>query len=200
MIEVEKRFSLGNGNEEKLVAGAQFVGETNMTDLYYDDAVFSLTKSDMWLRRRNGRFELKVSMNESREKRIANQYRELEDAGEIALHLKLDPTVPLSDALARAQIVPFAAIGTTRRKYKKDGFVIDIDSTDFGYRTAEIELMVENESELSQASGRIVAYAAALGLQGGAASGKIKEYLRRNNPAHLEALRAANVFSTSTVA
>jgi predicted adenylyl cyclase CyaB len=197
MIEVEKKFSLKEGNEEKLIANAEFLGEKEMTDVYYDDFQYSLAKKDTWLRLRDGRFELKVSMHEVGEKPVTHQYREIEDDALVATHLKLDPTIPLVDALHEAGYVPFCRLVTTRRKYKKDGFSIDIDSVDFGYQAAEVELMVEDASQMNDASDRIVAYARSLGLTGGKTNGKVKEYLRRNDQIHFQMLVDAGVFSVS---
>lgn len=195
MIEVEKKFSLGNGNEDKLISGAEFLGEKTITDTYYDDAGYSLTKKDTWLRLRDGRFELKVPISEPGERQKTSQFDEIEDEAVIAKYLQFDPAFPLADSLQRAGYAPFCTIVSTRRKYKKDGFGIDIDSVDFGYRLAEIELMVDDVSQTNDASDRITAYASSLGLVDGKTNGKLKEYLLRNDQKHFQALVDAGVFS-----
>ena len=63
MIEVEKKFILTTEQEKSLIEGADFLGEKKFTDIYYDDEDFSLTKKDLWLRNREGRFELKIPKN-----------------------------------------------------------------------------------------------------------------------------------------
>lgn len=60
MIEVEKKFSLKSGDEEKLIANAEFVKKITMQDEYYDTADFHLAMKDTWLRLRNGAWELKA--------------------------------------------------------------------------------------------------------------------------------------------
>lgn len=194
MIEVEKKFILGAGDEQKLIANAEFIGEKTFTDTYYDTVDYSLTLKDLWMRSRDGRFELKVPFNDALEERLSDQYEELETDAEIAAHLKLPTDKSLADALRDAGYAPFCTLTTTRRKYKKDGFVIDIDSVDFGYDIAEIEYMVKDVSEVRDATLKIVAYGEKLGLTAGAVRGKVGEFLRRKDPKHFQALVDAKVF------
>ena len=149
MIEVEKKFELTEDNRKKLVDGAEFVKSKTMTDSYFDDANYSLGRKDFWLRKRNGKFELKTPLNFlPQEERVACQYREIEDEKEIIECLKFNSDNPLENSLEENGYLPFMTAVTKREEYTKEGFVIDIDSTDFGYEIAEIELMVENESDI----------------------------------------------------
>jgi len=194
MIEVEKKFILTDEQEKRLLDGAEFLGEKNITDTYYDDTSYSLTRKDLWLRKRDASFELKIPMNVSIEERVNDCYRELETDKEIAAYLKLSEKKALAEALTENGYAPFVTIVTTRRKYKKDGYNIDLDSADFGYRIAEIECMVEAESEIHDTGQKIIQYAKTHGLSGdNAIRGKVAKYLERNNPAHLQALIEAKV-------
>lgn len=194
MIEIEKKFILTETQEKKLLEGAKFLGEKKFTDTYYDDAGFSLTTKDVWLRAREGRFELKVPMNTAIEERVIDRYRELETDKEIATQLKLPEDRTLADTLRAAGYAPFCTIATTRKKYKKDSYNIDLDATDFGYHVAEIEYMVNEESEIEAATQKIVEYGKAHGLSGDdIIRGKVAEYLRRNDPAHFQTLIDAKV-------
>lgn len=194
MIEVEKKFSLQPGDEAKLIAGATFVKEIVMRDDYYDLPDKSWTLKDTWLRCRNGAWELKVPLNTAgSDSRVADQYRELTTEAEIAAHLKLTRSGTLTDALKEAGYILLAPIMTTRRKYQHGEFIIDIDHMDFGYDIAEIELLVERENEMPAAITKILELAGSIGLSTAPVRGKVVEYIRRNDPAHLEALQKALV-------
>jgi adenylate cyclase class IV len=193
-FEVEKKFVLTKEQEEKLLQGAEFLGEKKFADTYYDDAAWSLTTKDIWLRDREGRFELKVPMNVAIEERVTDRYQELETDKEIAKFLQLPENTPLADALKEKGYAPFVMIATSRRKYKKDGYGIDLDEADFGYSVAEIEYMAEDGSKMQEATDKLIAYAASQGIANDdVVRGKVAEYLRRNDPTHFQALIDAEV-------
>jgi len=193
MIEVEKKFILTPEQEKGLVDGAEFLGEKQFTDIYYDDIEFSLTTKDIWLRERSGRFELKLPMNESLEKRILDQYRELDVEDDILAHFGARG-VSIKDFLIEKGYKPFCEITTTRRKYKKEGFGIDLDVMDFGYTVAEIEYMTDNESKIQEVTNTIIAFAEKNNIiSKNVIRGKVVEYLRMNNLKHFQALIDAKV-------
>lgn len=195
MIEVERKFRPTEEQKAALINGAAFVGEKTMTDIYYDTVDFQLTTNDRWLRQRDGAWELKEPLNTlSASKRAADQYRELTTEEEIRSALHLFPKNSLSIDLTNAGYQPFAPIKTTRRKYKKDGFVIDLDDMDFGYDIGEIELLVNDESEMAAGVAKIEAFAKQHGLGLTFIRGKILEYLHRFRPDHYQAvLRAGKI-------
>lgn len=194
MIEVEKKFILKLGDEERLIGGAMFVKEIEMRDDYYDDAQRSLTLKDTWLRNRNGAWELKVPLNMSgSDTRVADQYRELTTEQEIAEYLKLNTNKTLTDVLKESGYTILAPIITKRRKYKKEPFVIDIDVMNFGYEIAEIELLVEREEQMNEAIQKILTFAQSINLQTAPVRGKVVEYIRREIPEHFVALQKAGV-------
>lgn len=193
MIEIEKKFILTDEQQQLLIEGAEFLGEKIFTDTYFDDISYSLTTKDLWLRERSGRFELKVPMNVSIEERVSDQYKELETEEEIAKQLHLSKNNNFAEALKADGYIPFITITTTRKKYKKDGYNIDMDTVDFGYNIAEIEYMTDDECEIKEATDKIIEYARSHGLSEGIVRGKVVEYLRRNNPPHFQALIDAKV-------
>ena len=194
MIEVEKKFILTTEQEKSLIEGADFLGEKKFTDIYYDDEDFSLTKKDLWLRNREGRFELKIPMNESIEKRISDQYRELESDEEILKYFNAEGTLSVEDFLAKKKYKPFCILKTVRKKYKKEEFNIDLDSTDFGYTLAEIEHMITDQSKIEETIDAIIEFAKRHNIISTEyIRGKVTEYLRRNNPTHFQALIDAKV-------
>jgi len=196
MIEVEKKFILTPEQEKSLIEKAEFLGEKQFTDTYYDDENFSLTTKDIWLRERDGKYELKLPMNESLENRVSDQYRELDVEDDILAHFGARAGISIKDFLIEKEYKPFCEITTTRRKYKKEGFGIDLDVMDFGYTLAEIELMTDDESKIKEATHSIIQFAKDHGISPGAEipiRGKVVEFLRTKNPAHFQALIDAKV-------
>ena len=195
MIEVEKKFILSNLDKERLIKNAQFLNERVFTDIYYDTEIFSLTSNDKWLRSREGRFELKLPLHEGAD-RLADQYDELEDEQKIREALNLPSNGNLADDLAKAGYSPFCTCKTTRRKYKKEPFIIDLDVVDFQdftYNIGEIELMVNEKSEIESAIEKIMDFAISQNLTIAPVRGKIIEYLKRTKPNHYQALVQAGV-------
>lgn len=196
MIEVEKQFVVDAAARERLIAEAEFVGEVKNHDTYYDTADFSLTTKDTWLRNRNGRFELKVGVNngaQAQREGKALRYDELETEEAIRQHLGLHPRGSFIEDIQTAGYAPYGSWTVTRTKYKKGDFIIDFDSVDFGYEVVEIELMVPEDADLAAASARIVAFAQDHKLKIEPVRGKNSTYLLRNNKGHFDALVAAGV-------
>jgi predicted adenylyl cyclase CyaB len=190
MIEVEKKFILTEADRERLTLGAEFLKEKTFTDVYYDNAKFGLTTTDRWLRLRDGKWELKMPLLHGKE-RMADQYDELETEPEIRQALSLGEGEDLADDLEIAGYVPFATLTTVRKKFKRGEFVIDLDEIDFGesdYMIGEIELMVNDKSEIDSAVERIVQFAEDNGLTIAPVRGKVIEYMKRLAPVHYQAM------------
>lgn len=193
MIEVESGFIITPEQEEKLIEGADFLGEKKFTDVYYDDEEYSLTTKDIWLRKRDDKFELKVSLNKSIEKRVSDQYEELDNETDILKYFGADTIRLFGDFLKERGYKPFCEITTMRRKYKKDGFNIDLDTVNFGYEILEIELMVSGSSKMDEATQSIIKFAEKHNITKEEEWGKVIEYVRRNNPEHFKALVDAKI-------
>lgn len=195
MIEVEKKFVLNEQDKERLMKDAPFLNERVFTDTYYDTENFSLISRDMWLRSRDGRFELKLPLYDGAD-RLADQYDELEDEQKIRAALNVRVRGNFIDDLAQAGYVPFCVCKTTRRKYKKEPFIIDLDTVDFQdftYNIGEIELMVNDKSEIEGAIEKIMAFAKEQNFAVAPVRGKVIEYLKRTKPNHYQALVRAGV-------
>lgn len=192
MFEVEKGFILTPKQEKSLIEGAEFLGEKKITDTYYDDENYSLTGNDIWFRKRNGNFELKIPMNVSIEERVSDQYKEIENEQDILNYFKSNKKT-MAELLQEKEFKPFCTIITTRKKYKKDGFNIDFDETDFGYNCMEIEHMVEDESKMKESTESIIEFAKNHGITEGDRWGKVVEFIKRSNPAHFQALLDAKI-------
>ncbi|MBS3176202.1 CYTH domain-containing protein [Candidatus Woesearchaeota archaeon] len=197
MIEVEQKFSLGERVKQSLLKGAKFISEKTFTDCYYDTADYALTRKDIWLRSREGSFELKVGANQDRGNSVMS-YIELTDEQSIRGFLKIPQTGSLEEYLQQHGYVPFCTAITTRRKYQKGKFMIDLDIVDFRdfqYSICEIELMVENQSQIQKAKEEIVAFARLHQIPVREVRGKVVEYLLRMRQDHYRALVEAGVVS-----
>jgi len=195
MIEVEKKFILNKQDKERLTKRAEFLNERVFADIYYDTNNFSLTSKDKWLRSREARFELKLPLHKGAE-RSADQYDELEDEQKIREALNLPLNGSFADDLTKAGYVPFCICKTTRRKYKKGLFIIDLDIVDFQdftYNIGEIELMVNEKSEIESAVEKIIDFAKMQNLTIAPVRGKVIEYLRRVRPSHYQVLVQSGV-------
>ncbi len=194
MIEIEKKFILTKNQKDNLIDEAEFLGEKKFTDIYYDNADFTLTKSDIWLRERDGKFELKIPLNESIKNRVSDQYRELDNERDILQYFRSGINKSLADFLNQSRYESFCSITTIRKKYKKNNFSIDLDSMDFGYQIAEIEYMTDDESKIQESTESIIAFAKKHHINTDAVvRGKVVEYIRLNNPRHFQILIEAQV-------
>lgn len=195
MIEVEKKFILNEETKARLLEGAEFLAEKEIYDEYFDTSDFSLTKKDWWLRSRNGNFELKIAEHQGID-RLVDQYKEVEDEEGIKTLLNLSSEVDLKTSLSEGGFNAFSTYTTIRKKYKKGEFGIDIDITqasNFYFNIAEIELMVEDESKMSEAVEKILSFADSIGLERKRIQGKVAEFLKQLKPDHFKALVEARV-------
>ena len=189
MIEVEKKFAASELDIERITKDAEFIGDTVNKDTYYDREGFPLVKNNMFLRKRNGKFELKLYVAE--EGSTVDKYLELEDDEAIKTKLNIGADKNISEYLAENEYFPFGSWETKRRRFKKDGFTIDIDSVDFGHNVVEIELMVEEGGDTQQAARRILNFANSMDLKKDIQEGKEMVFKKRMNPTAYEEIKAA---------
>ena len=155
MIEVEKKFQPTKEQLENLLEGAIFLKEKSIHDVYYDFEDFRLFKKDLRLRIRNSGFELKVYKPETNgRQRIADEYTSDDDIKKV---LNISNGDLEKFVLDNMRVV--CDFNTNRREYNKEGFTIDIDTTDFGFGVVEIEFLVENESDINMAEQKILNFA-----------------------------------------
>ncbi|EKE11943.1 MAG: thiamine triphosphatase-like protein [uncultured bacterium] len=195
MFEVEKKFILNEKQKEALLDGAQFLGGKVFTDAYYDNEQFSLGLSDMWLRKRDDEFNLKIPMRE-KEGEMINKYHEIE--GEMAIReiFAIPIISDFEQDLESFGHLPFCKFETTRKKYAKEGFVIDLDLADFGdwkYGLAEIELVVELKEDMKEAEEKIYEFARRHELEIKHVNGKLVEFFKRKMPEQYEILKKAGI-------
>ncbi len=195
MIEVEKKFIMTEQDKDLLTQNAQFLNERVFTDIYYDTDNFSLTTQDKWLRARENRFELKVPLHQETE-RLADQYDEIESEEKIRQILNFPSDGGLATDLEKNGYLSFCICKTTRRKYRNGLFILDLDTVDFQnftYNIGEIELMINDKSEIQNAIERILSFAREKNLMIAPVRGKVIEYLKRIKSKHYQALVRAGV-------
>ena len=172
MIEVEKKFQPTAEQLAKLLDGAEFLGEVELHDLYFDFPDLRLIKNDIRLRKRNDGCELKIGAGNG----IA---QELETEQDIQKYFGIDMSVHDFVGENMIEVINFK---NNRKKYKKDGFTIDVDSMDFGYQLVEIELLVADESGIAGAEEKINVYVASFGIEKKKLPQKREEYFRLKKP------------------
>lgn len=189
MIEIEKKFSLSSKQLTLLLQNSKFLKEIVFTDTYFDTKNYSLTRQDKWLRIRNDKPELKIPLMDTDGKNEIDQYREVDEEHDIRNILQVKSKGNLLDDLQLNGYIPIANFTTTRNKYMKEGFGIDIDSLDFGFNIVEIELMVDDKAQIQEAVERILAFAAKHNLSTDYVRGKVIEYAKRYNPELYQAIK-----------
>ena len=181
MIEVEKKTQPTEEQLKALLEGAEFVKEKIINDIYYDLPDYSLFKKDIRLRKRGTSFELKgyLSSSDSNSTRVA---KEIDNEIEIKKYLNLSGKDSLEEIIEK-NFISLCKYTTKRREYKKEGFVIDVDETDFGYNMTEIELEVEeDEAKIKEAEEKLLIFAKKYDLEILDLPIKPDEYLRRLKP------------------
>lgn len=201
MIEIEKKFLLTDTEQQALLLGAHELGQKTVEDSYLDDDNYSLTTRDYWFRERDGAYELKAPLKSSNgSPTLTNRYNEITDIDAIRQELSLTDGIDLPSALSIAGIRRFMTCCTVRNSYEKQGFHIDIDTvtyadSTFKYAIAEIELLIEDESQANEAENRIVKFARSFDLTTDKVIlGKVGAYLQAVEPDHYRALVEAGVF------
>lgn len=195
MIEVEKKVALKEGDLKAIERLGTFLGSKMITDTYFDTPNFRYTTSDIWLRERVCKYELKIGV-----KNLGgdlDRYEEITDEGQILKKLGLEREKEFSKALEKGQIFPFATFQTIRRKYQIEEFMIDLDLAyydDFIYRLAQVELLVGSEDKVDAAKVAICEFMEKLGIDyKQPIKAKLIEYLNQKNPTHYQALVSSGV-------
>lgn len=199
IIEVEKKFLPTLDQQEALLKDAILLETKVVTDTYFDTPTYELSTHDLWLRERNGVYELKAPPKAgSGSYSGTNRYHEITDPQLILQELGLDPNDTVEVAFSKAGITQFMTCYTNRSSYKKDGFHIDVDTatyddSKFTYALIEIELLVD-ETKADTADDRIMKFAQKFNLRAdGVILGKIAAFLKEERPEHYKVLADANI-------
>lgn len=172
MIEIERQYEPTVEQYNSILENAEFLGEVKNYDTYYDYPDFKLFKKNIKLRNRNGKFELKIKISESAE-------NEIEHNEEIKNFLGINTDL---DVFIKQELVVFLQYVTTRQKYKKDGFSIDIDETDFGMKSCDVEIMVDTKELAEEAEEKLNHFAQKYNLVSKKSLSKRATYLKLFKP------------------
>lgn len=210
-VEVEHKFSppardADLGAAVVRAGGSALVAKT-FTDTYFDTASSALARKDVWLRRREGAWEIKLPAGDGRSGGERTAFEEVE--GEEQVRAALQDAFPgvlpdgagsLDDAVEAGALVSFAEFTTTRRRWRVPtdlgDLAVDADEASFGHGVVELELLVADKADVAAAEARVATVAAQLELQPcGASGGKLEVYIRRHAPATLAALVDAGILA-----
>ncbi len=188
MIEIEKKFQPTYEQLKALLEGAEFVEDKSIRDIYYDTPTFDYFKSEakIKLRKRDGSYELKIQIGTDTNEK-AKHAIEITNEKEILEKLGFD-TDSYLETEVKKNLEELVSFTTHRTKYKKEGFLIDIDEIETGLKACEIELLVNDESEIKAAEDKIIAFANQYGLSMAKLPTKTGETLRVNRPEVYEQL------------
>lgn len=194
-IEIERKVRLEPHQMQKIIQQAALVKEIQIQDSYFDTDDYQYTIQNIWLRQRDGSFELKVGIK--KENGAIDRYEEITDEHLILNHLRLDIGVNVQTALSQKKLIPFCSFLTLRKSYRLDEITIDIDDADFGdlrYRVAEIEMVVSDLSKMEEAEQKITHFIKEFDIDTSIpVPAKLSYYLYYKKPDYYQALVQSKV-------
>jgi predicted adenylyl cyclase CyaB len=196
MIEVEIKCKPTTEQMAALLKDAKFISEEHLTDIYYDSSTYELSLKDFWLRTRNDKFVLKTPATTCPilAEQANTPKHELENEQEIRKALKLSSQGSLKEAIMLANYKPLYTLSKIRKKYTKNGFIIDVDHATFETLTfdlCEIETMVEKIEDIKQATQNLINFAKGYGITLKGIPGNLIALIQIINPTHFELLEKA---------
>lgn len=198
MIEVEKKFIFGEKFLSAVKEKGTFLKKVVIHDIYFDTVDYKLTLQNIWLRKRDGKFELKVGIKNSKFLLDSDQYLELDDEKEILGKLGFPSENNLEFVLKKENCLIFCSYKTTREKYVLNGINIDIDIADFGgltYQVGECEVMVNSNEEIPEAENKIKNFLNEFDLHSSNVPTKLMFYLYHKDRKHYQALINSGLYS-----
>ena len=177
MIEVERKFRVDENVLKTLhEMGVVEKGKKTFTDVYYDSKKNVLTENNFWLRLRDETWELKSPAGNrfADEKLLTSSYKETKCPSSIIQLLlpilqedtslqRVDNFDSLQSCLEHYHVLPFATIVTQRQTFCIENLIIDIDRIDTGFCVGEVEVLLEDESQIKNASHKINSFLSKLG-------------------------------------
>lgn len=224
-VEVEAKFAYSLQDVERIASVSQLLSIKQFTDHYYDCATgFPLTTSDIWLRQRNEKWELKMPLLsvqqqlESNSTSSVSHYKEHDDPAliisvlrshralssqSLPLQTSVQSGQDLANALASFNVFEFCALTTTRTSYRyKDVLRIDLDvTTPSEYRVGELELMVgDDPDEIKRALSTIEKLSHELQITlCPTMPGKVLQFISQQRPEHWKCLERSGLLRAKRV-
>ncbi|XP_067949060.1 thiamine-triphosphatase-like [Watersipora subatra] len=194
-LEIEQNFLIPDDIEARLDSlKAVKVKELKLCDVYLDTASNCLVLSDMWLRRRNGNYELKYPPQNKMGSDV-DQYQETADKCLIEQLVFKQLAHSLSNSKmpkSLEELVPFMELTTYRKEYRLgDNISIVLDETNYGYNIGEVEVISLTPETQQQGVEEVERAIADLRVQTvGRAEGKTMHYLAKFNSPLLDKIRS----------
>lgn len=188
-IEIECKFQVPSDCASKLEnLGAKKLKTITLVDSYLDTVDYSLIKRDNWLRFRGGVLELKCP--EPSIKHTTNTvYRELTDVS--AIESVVGSPVPKSADNLPVGWRILARVICERDVWSYGGVGLTVDRLEDGYSIGELEMVVNDKSQVDSAQLGIDRLAEQLGFTKQTA-GKLNHYLRSHDPEAFKILQDLN--------
>ncbi|XP_045566479.1 thiamine-triphosphatase isoform X3 [Salmo salar] len=193
-VEVERKFVCDADIQKQLEEiGAVCIGQKQFQDKYFDTPDFLLTLRDVWLRCRQGCWELKCAtvtkaedrVGEPQKAELCSRYQEITNLSQIQLKVR---EVMKEEFTTQRCSFTFGGEGD------ESGVRVDLDQADFGYCVGEIEVLVPKGEDIQSALRKIEKTAQRLGLSGHQrVQGKMDVYLQRYCPEHYAKLLSAHI-------
>lgn len=154
-LEIEKKYSFKGDLELQLKKFNSTEGQAiEIIDEYFDTDDYFFTRKDYWLRYRQvvkseKTWELKYP-TKTRSPGFC-KYFETSDQNEITtllskiLNIELE-SCNVEELIQSLKLKIFAKFTTTRKTFILDEIKIDLDQTDFGYKLAEFEIVLDADS------------------------------------------------------
>lgn len=142
ILEVERKFARLKVYPLHQNAGSppfrqlEHLGNSHFRDIYYDQED-KLSKAGLWVRRRDGEWQMKLRQSGDRIRSAMKESNEVEHIAD-QVHAVIGIRESAQKAFGLAKL---ADITTHRELWKADGrFTIVLDQTDFGHIVGEVEL------------------------------------------------------------
>ena len=181
MIEVEKHFSIGPETRPRLTAlGAKQTLREEFRDVYFETVDCKLMTSDHWLRKRDGKWQLKhpvlnTEALDTEQFSRTERYYELEDAPAIITQLRnviaIDEAILSLDCLVEEKVLqPVADFSTFREGWAwpdrrmGERVSIELDEASFNYSVGSVEVIVSVENEVPAAQATVREIAGKIGM------------------------------------
>lgn len=195
MIEVEAKCILTPTSKAALLHDAVLQNEKEFVVEFWDNDSWDLGLKNVTLKKKNGKFELKVPTTANDPTSFTASMDELTSDESIYQALQLKQVQDLESDLRAQGYSPRANIHTVRTTYHKEGFIIDLDATtlpilkdnsNVQYEIAEIELQVNTKDEVHVAHEKISEFAQRNGITISNSRGKYLQFIYLNYPDHYQ--------------